>query len=376
MTRRGNSEGSIFKRKDGRWASVVDLGWQDGKRKRKTYYGATRQEVASKLTAALRDQQQGKPIASERLTVGQYLNDWLVETLKSTVRPRTFQSYAELVRLHLVPGLGRIVLSKLGQQDVRRFINRKLNSSLSPRRVQYIHAVLRRALSDAVKDDLVSRNVAKLVASPKVTRIEIEPFNPVEAREFLHAIQGERLEALYLVAIATGLRQAEILGLSWKDIDLDGAELTVRTTLQRIDGEFQFVEPKTARSRRTVAMPVIVVDALRTHRGRQVGEMLQAGNNWVESGLVFTPPTGGPLADQSVRDQFYRILKNSNLRRQRFHDLRHSCASLLIAQGVSSREIMEQLGHSTITLTMNTYGHIFKEARREVADKMGQVLAG
>ena len=150
----------------------------------------------------------------------------------------------------------------------------------------------------------------------------------------------------------------------------------MRTTLQRIDGEFQFLEPKTARSRRTVALPDIVVDALRAHRGRQVGEMLQAGEDWQKSDLVFTPPTGGPLADQGVRDTFYRILKNSGLRRQRFHDLRHSCASLLIAQGVSSREIMEQLGHSTITLTMNTYGHIFQEARREVAEKMGEVLSG
>jgi len=150
----------------------------------------------------------------------------------------------------------------------------------------------------------------------------------------------------------------------------------VRTTLQRINGEFQFVEPKAARSRRTVALPAIVVDALRAHRGRQVGEMLQAGDAWVVSDQVFTPPTGGPLADQGVRDTFYRILKNSGLRRQRFHDLRHSCASLLIAQGVSSREIMEQLGHSTITLTMNTYGHIFQEARREVAEKMGDVLSG
>jgi len=255
-------------------------------------------------------------------------------------------------------------------------INRKLASGLSPRRVQYIHAVLRRALGQAEKWGMVARNVAKLVNAPRVEQTEIKPFTPEEAKDFIRAIQGERLEALYLLAIATGLRQAEILGLSWKDIDLVGAELTVRTTLQRIDGELRFVEPKTARSRRTIALPSILITSLQAHRGRQIGEMLQAGPNWIKSDLVFTPPSGGPLADQGVRDQFYRILKNSGLRRQRFHDLRHSCASLLIAQGATSREVMEQLGHSTIVMTLNRYAHIFQEAKREMANKMGEVLAG
>ncbi len=244
-------------------------------------------------------------------------------------------------------------------------INPKLASGLSPRRVQYIHAVLRRALGQAEKWGKVARNVAKLVDAPRVDQVEIQPFTPEEARAFLQAIKGERLEALYTLAIATGLRQAELLGLAWTDLDLDEAQLTVRTTLQRIDGEFHFVEPKTARSRRTLALPDMVVDVLRAHWGRQIGEMLQAGTEWQESGLVFTAPNGGPLSDGVVRARFYRILENAGLRRQRFHDLRHSCASLLIATGVGSREVMETLGHSTIVLTLNTYGHIFRETQRE-----------
>ncbi|MDA1129646.1 MAG: tyrosine-type recombinase/integrase [Chloroflexi bacterium] len=374
MARRGNGEGSIYKRLDGRWAAVVNLGWQDGKRKRKTYYGSTRREVQEQLTVALRTHQQGLPVASDRLTVGQFLDNWLVESVKSTVRPRTYLSYAELVRVHLGPGLGRIQLAKLTPHDVQRLINRKLADGLSPRRVQYIHAVLRRALVHAERWGLVARNVAKLVNAPKVEQAEIEPFDPHEARAFIRAIQGERLEALYLLAIATGIRQAEALGLSWRDIDLDQAQVTIRATLQRIEGEFRFLEPKTARSRRTLALPEIVVEALRAHKGRQLGETLQAGQSWQGLDLVFATATGGPLSDRVVRDRFYRILEGAGLRRQRFHDLRHSCASLLISQGATSREVMEQLGHSTIVMTLNRYAHIFQEAQREMAVKMGDVL--
>ena len=255
-------------------------------------------------------------------------------------------------------------------------INRKLASGLSPRRVQYIHAVLRRALGQAEKWSLVARNVAKLVDAPTVVQTEISPFDPEEAKAFIRAIEGERLEALYTLAIATGMRQAEVLGLAWTDIDLDGAQLTVRTTLQRIDGEFRFVEPKTAKSRRTLALPEMVVDALRAHWGRQIVEMLQSGTKWQESGLVFTGPSGGPLSDRVVRDRFYRILEIAGLRRQRFHDLRHSYASLMISQGVSSREVMEALGHSTIVMTLNRYAHIFQEAQRDTARKMGEILSG
>ena len=205
---------------------------------------------------------------------------------------------------------------------------------------------------------------------------EISPFDPNEARLFVKAIAGERLEALYLSAITTGLRQAEILGLSWKDIDFDKSQCIVRKTLQRIDGEFRLVEPKTARSRRILALPEIVIISFRQHKGRQVGEMLAADDKWENSDLVFTDAYGGPLRDRVVRDRFYRILESAGLRRQRFHDLRHACASLMISQGVPSREVMETLGHSTIAMTLNRYAHIFQEAQRETADKMGKMLTG
>ena len=376
MAKRGSGEGSIYRRSDGRWVGVVDLGWLDGKRNRRSMYAKTRKEVQEKLNIALTAHRKGLSFQSDRLTVREFLSDWLSESVKPAVRPRTYQSYAELVRLHLEPSLGRIRLSKLTPRDVQKLINSKLNKGLSSRRVQYIHAVLRKALGQAEKWGFVARNVAKLADIPKVEQPEISPFDPDEARLFLKAIEGERLEALYLLAIATGLRQAEILGLSWKDVDFKQSQCSVRKTLQRIDGEFRFVEPKTARSRRILALPEIVITSLRTHKGRQVGEMLAAGDKWESSDLVFTDAYGGPLSDRVVRGRFYRILESVGLRRQRFHDLSHACASLMISQGVPSREVMETLGHSTIAMTLNRYAHIFQEAQRETADKMDKVLTG
>jgi len=376
MAKRGSGEGSIYKRSDDRWVGVVDLGWLDGKRNRKSMYAKTRKEVQEKLNTALTSHRKGLSFQSDKLTVRESLSDWLRESVKPALRPRTYQSYAEIVRLHLEPSLGRIRLSRLTPRDVQKLINAKLNGGLSPRRVQYIHAVLRRALGQAEKWGFIARNVAKLVDIPKVEQPEINPFDPSEARLFVKAIAGERLEALYLLAIATGLRQAEILGLSWEDIDFGKSQCAVRKTLQRIDGEFRLVEPKTTRSRRIIALPDIVISSLREHKGRQVGEMLVVGDKWENSGLVFTDLYGRPLSDRVVRDRFYRILESAGLRRQRFHDLRHACASLMISQGVPSREVMETLGHSTIAMTLNRYAHIFQEAQRETAIKMGKVLAG
>ena len=376
MAKRGSGEGSIYKRSDGRWTAVVDLGWLDGKRNRKSMYAKTRKEVQEKLNMALDAHRKELSFQSDRLTVREFLSDWLRESVKPKVRPRTYQSYAEIVRIHLEPSLGRIRLSKLTPRDVQKLINSKLNDGLSPRRVQYVHAVLRSALGRAEKWGIIARNVAKLADIPKVEQPEINPFDPSEARLFVKTIAGERLEALYLLAIATGLRQAEVLGLSWEDIDFGKSQCTVRKTLQRIDGEFRFVEPKTTRSRRTLALSDIVISSLRERKGKQIGEMLVAGDKWESSDLVFTDSYGRPLSDRVVRARFYRILESVGLRRQRFHDLRHACASLMISQGVPSREVMETLGHSTIAMTLNRYAHIFQEARRETANKMGKVLTG
>ncbi|MGD9724361.1 MAG: tyrosine-type recombinase/integrase [Pirellulales bacterium] len=374
--KRGNREGSIFQRADGRWCAVVSLGWRNGRRHRKHFYGETRADVREQLTAALRAHQQGLPVDPERQTVAQFLDRWLTDCCEPSVRPSTLRSYRDTVRLHIAPVLGKLPLAKLSPHDVQTFIKAQLAAGLSPRSVQYHHSVLSRALNRAVKWDLVARNVAKLVAPPRVPRHEINPFAPDEARQFLDAVAGDRDEALYTVAIALGLRRGEALGLRWDDIDFDAGTLRVRHALQRAPTGLQLTEPKSDRSRRTIATPALVARALRAHRARQLTRRLAAGSRWQDTGFVFTTSLGTPMDERAVHKRFKAVLAAAGLRHQRFHDLRHACASLLLAQGVHPRGVMEVLGHSQISLTMNTYAHVMPTLLRDAADKMDAILSG
>jgi len=219
---------------------------------------------------------------------------------------------------------------------------------LAPKYVKNIRAVLRGALNQAVRWDLLGRNPASLVEPPRVERYEIKPLTPVEARAFLAAIRGDRLEALYSVALTMGLRQGEALGLRWSDVDLDIGSLRIEKQLQRIEGRLQLVELKTKLSRRALIMPSSIVASLREHRHRQLEERSAARDRWVESGLVFTTPGGEALEGSTVTRHFHDYLERAGLPQRRFHDLRHSCATLLLVQGVSPRVVMDVLGHSDI----------------------------
>lgn len=255
-------------------------------------------------------------------------------------------------------------------------MNKKLQAGLSPRTVQYLHAILRRSLGLATKWGLVARNVALLVDSPRVKRSEIRPLTPEQARQFLQMAKGDRLGALYSVAIALGLRQGEALGLRWDDVDMQQGWVQVRMALQRVDGKLQLVEPKTEKSRRTIEMPDVVRDALREHRIRQLQERLLAGQTWQEHGLVFTTTIGTPLDARNVVRHFHGLLETAGLPRMRFHDLRHTAASLLLAQGLELRVVQEVLGHSQISLTANLYAHVMPVLMKEAAAKMDAVLRG
>lgn len=376
MGKRGHHEGSIYKRDDGRWVASVTLGYDGGKRKRKSFYGDTRREVQAELTKALRDLQQGLPLADERQTLGAYLDRWLDEVAKPKIRAKTYHSYAQLIRLHLKPELGHVVLAKLSPQDVQEFLNRKLESGLSARTVQYLHALLRASLNRALKWGLVARNVAALVDPPRVESGEVTPLAPDQARQLLDALQSERLQALFAVPLAVGLRPGEALGLRWKDVNFTTGTLSVTRALQRIEGKLQLVELKTRRSRRTIALPDVALAALQAHQARQLDERMQAGERWQDMGLVFTTQHGTPLEPRNVVRTFKRILKNAGLPDQRFYDLRHTCASLLLAQGVHPRVVMEILGHSQIGLTMNTYSHVTPQLQQDAAKRIDDLLFG
>jgi integrase len=324
------------------------------------------------IALEVREPQPAEPAPA--VLLGAYLEDWLADVVRLSVRPKTFVSYRSVVRLHLVPCLGQHRLVELRPTDVQAFLNARAASGLAPRSVAYLRNVLRQALGHAERSELVGRNVARLALPPRIPRREVHPLSPDQARTFLAAIGGDRFEALYLLALGCGLRQGEILGLRWSDLDLDGGTVRVRQALQRVEGRFALVEPKSSTSRRIVALPAIVRAGLLAHRERQGKEGPGRAVADEFADLVFTTTVGTPIDGISVTRRFQRILKAAGLPHQRFHDLRHACASLLLAQGVPARVVMETLGHSQISLTLNTYSHVIPALGREAAERMDEVL--
>ncbi len=369
--RRGHNEGTVRQRSDGRWEAMVSL--PGGKRR--SLYGKTRKEVQEKLRAALRDLDSGLDLTAGRQTVGQFMVQWLEDVARPKLRPSTLKSYESYVRVHIIPTLGHHRLTKLTPQHIQTFLNAKSAAGLSPRTVQYIRAILRRALGQAVKWGLVGRNVAALVDPPRSVRKPVEPLSADQARAFIATTAGDRLGPLFHVAIASGLRQGELFGLRWQDVDLNAGTLTVRHAMQRVNGKPTFVEPKTALSQRTVTLPASAVAALRAQRTCQIENRLLAGSRWQDWGLVFCSSIGTPLEPSNVGHRLHKLLEEAGLPRQRFHDLRHCAASLLLAGGVAPRTIMGILGHSQIGLTMNTYAHLSPTLERDAAAALGAILA-
>jgi len=280
------------------------------------------------------------------------------------------------VRLHLVPDLGRLPLERLKVEHIAGLVSRKLHDpSLSATTVRYILLILRNALNKAVRWGLVARNVATLVDLPRVAHKEVRVLSPGETMELLHAARGEAIEGLIVVAVSTGLRLGEALGLQWKDLDLERREVRITKSLQRVPGHGPVLsETKTRRGRRSLVLPITTVEALRRHRAQQSDWRRAAGDAWVQQDFVFTSSTGRPLDQRNVLRMFRRILRKAKLPRMRIHDLRHSCASLLLAQHTDPRVIMETLGHSNISVTMNMYAHVMPALKRDAADAIDRSL--
>jgi integrase len=282
-----------------------------------------------------------------------------------------------IVAHHLKPALGRTVLAKLAPESIQRYMNQKRTEGLSNRTVQYHHAVLRRALGLAERFGKVSRNVAKLVSPPKVERAEIRPLTPQQVHLLERAIVSDRQAALYSLALRLGLRQGELLGLQWPDVDLVAGTVTVNRTLQPYGGEYHLDPPKTDKSRRTIGIPTGIVQLLDAHRKQQIAERLYAGPAWQgeQWNLVFTTEAGAPCYGSHLTRRFQSLLASIGLPRQRFHDLRHAAASFMISKGVDLRVVMEVLGHSQIGVTANTYAHVQVEATRAAVEQVEALLS-
>ncbi len=371
MARRGHGEGSIYQRKDGRWVASITL----EHRKRKYFYGDTRREVQEKLKMALHEQQQGMLATGSQQLLKVYLENWLEQVYRPTVRPNTYKQFRSIVYHHLIPAFGHIAVQKLRAEKIQAYYAQKLKEGLSPRSIAVIHAVLHSALQNAVKWGLVSRNVSKLVTRPRFERYESQTLTGEQAMKLLEVAKGSRIEALLLVALTTGMRKGELLALRWDDLDLEKRVLYVQRTVSRIPGRgYLESEPKTKSSRRRIELPAVAIEALKKHCVNQEKVRIKADEKWNERGIVFTNKYGGFMRPDTVLDTFHQLLKDAGLPPMRFHDLRHSAATILFVAGVNPKVIQELLGHSKISITLEIYSHVLPSMQQEAASKMDEVF--
>ncbi len=370
---RGHGEGSIYQRSDGRWAASITLGG----RKRKTFYGKTRREVQEKLRVALNEQKQGTLVTGPQQTLKQYLEHWLEDVHKPAIRVSSYVKYRSQLDNHILPALGDVQLQKLTPQQVQAFYAKELKGGLSPASVRNIHQILRKALDNAVRWNLVPRNVCDVVSPPGIVKHEIQLLTKEQAQQLLRTARGHRLEALFTVALATGMRRGELLGLRWQDVNFEDRSLHVRRTVDRIGKNGIVVSnPKTSKSRRKVMLPNFVIDVLKQHRSRQLEARLRAGTTWQENNLVFSNTLGGFLDAGYLHSLFQKLLKDAGLPHMRFHDLRHSAATILLTMGAHPKLVQELLGHSQISMTMDTYSHALPSMQRDMMDGLDGFFGG
>lgn len=376
--RRGHGEGDVHQRPDGRWEARVDLGWQGGKRSRKSVYGKTKREVLEKLRRAQRDKDFGRLVADERQTVGEFLEWWQGTVLPGTVGDGSLEAYRRRLRLYVIPAVGKVRLTGLRPGHVTEMMRSMERRGLSPATQDGARKVLSKALRRAAQEGLVVQNVAQLADPPKVVHAETRAMTAEEALAFFRALDGERLKVAYLTAVVLGLRRGELLGLRWDDADLDAVEpaVEIRQQLQRREGRGLVLVPlKTPKSRRRLVLPDRLVAELRAWRAVQAADRLAAGPGWDDThGLVFTTPLGTPVDPDNFRHRLSTITARAGLGTWRTHELRKTTGSVLFDQGVPMKLISETLGHSSERVTSDVYVKTRSTARAAVAAAMTEAL--
>jgi integrase len=342
--------------------------------KRKSVYGKTKEDARDKLKDAQKQLEAGIDVGAPTQTLGGFHESWLANTVHPRLAPKTYKTYRDVMRVHVIPTLGTTRLDKLTAQQVATLLREKTDAGLSPATVGHIRSVLRNALNRAVRWNLIVRNPVVLTDPPRQDRRKVVPLGPGEARIVLEAAKGHRLEALFTVALFLGLRQGEILGLRWADVDLEAGTLSVTQALQRVDGTLILKAPKTEKSRRRLTLPATVAAALRAHRDRQTFERQAVGDHWIESGLVFTTTIGTPIDPRNALRNWQKLLGHAGLPRRTFHVTRHTAVSVMIGEGVPLKVIQEILGHSVLSTTADVYGHLFPQASTEAAEAMERAL--
>ena len=367
--KRGQNEGTIFKRKDKDiWVAQISI---QGKRISK--YGKTQSECREWIRKMQNQVDDGLTIAGAQKTLAKYLEEWLLVHATS-IRPKTAEQYNQICKQHIIPNLGSIKLKDLQAGHIQSLYSKKLASGTSKRTVVLIHAVLMRSLKQAEKMGIIGKNPVLAVTRPKVERKEMKVLNDGQVRSLLSAAAGERYEAAFWLAVSTGMRLGELVGLKWADIEWTNKQLRVQRQVQRLSTGLAFSEPKTKTSRRMIALGSEPVEKLRKHLVSQSKDRQKAGESWIENDLIFPSVIGTPLDPSNLYHIFKELLKKAQLPPIRFHDLRHTAATLMLLQGTHPKIVQERLGHSDISMTLNTYSHVIPSMQAEAAEKLDELL--
>jgi integrase len=359
--RRAKGEGSLyFNDKIDRWIAQITL--PNGKRRSKS--GKTQGEVRDWLIEQRNKSREGLYVADDKLRLGEFLDDFMENVAKHSLRPRSYQRSRELVDYHIKPALGNVKLSSLDPRRVQAFYSSKLDKGLSKRTVQYIHSVLHRSLEQALRWGLVNRNVTDLVDKPKPDKKPVKTWSADEVNRFLRAVEDHRWYPIYILAVYTGMRQGELLGLHKSDVDLDKGVIHVKHQLSEIRGVgLVITEPKTERSRRPITLPATALQVLKNHLTD------------FEGSLLFTTSTGNPIRASNIVQHLKKVTEEEGLPKIRFHDLRHTHATLLLMAGTHPRVVQERLGHSSISMTLDVYSHVIPSMQDEAAEQFEAILA-
>jgi integrase len=368
--KRGQGEGSVFRRKDGLWVAQVTV-----QAKHISKYFKKQKDAIDWLQDTRNQIQNGLTYNGAQITVGVFLEDWL-NSYKSSVRPKTIYQYREIVKNKIIPAIGKIKLKDLRPDKIQYFYNTCLDNGVSERTTLLIHAVLHRALNQALQWGLIGRNPSQAVTRPRYKRKEMMILTGDQVGVFLAAAKETNCEVIYWLAVTTGIREGELLGLKWSDLDWENRRLQIQRQVQRLpEVGVVFSEPKTAAGKRLIVLSATVV--LKLYEQKEHQELIKqfAGDRWKENNLIFTSTVGTPVDRRNMYREFKAIIKKAELPDIRFHDLRHTAATLMLQQGVHPKVVQECLGHSDISLTLNTYSHVLPSMQDAAAEKMEELLA-
>jgi len=372
------------------WEALITLGRDPGtgKVKRLAVYGKTQQECKDKLIETLQSIKNQTFVEPHKITVEGWLDTWLKEYKKDNIRPTTYSSYEYIVRVHIKPNLGKAYLKELKPEQVQRFYNERKASGLSSRTVRYIHTVLHEALEQAVKNNLIVRNVCKSTTLPKQEKREMRVLSVEEQNRFMDALSANKMGIAFKLFLASGMRRGELLGLNWKNVDLKEGVIRVTRSLSRTKVNFDneskenktailIQKPKTKKGERTIPLFSSIISDLKEHKAAEKEKFINLGwddikiKQHFKDGLVFTNELGGHIEPRNLTRKFYSLVKAAGIPKANLHSLRHSFATRLLEMGVSPKVVQEILGHSTITLTLDTYSHVMPELKKDAVDKLG-----